>query len=126
MILVGDSAGANLILALLSHMLHPHPDASIPPLDTAEPLKGALLVSPWTNFTPTAPSYSRNRLKDMVNQTVLTRWGCYYMGDAPTDEYNRPGTAGGKWWQGIETKVQDVAVTAGEDEVMFDDTHKFV
>ncbi|PVH99806.1 alpha/beta-hydrolase [Periconia macrospinosa] len=109
-ILAGDSAGANLILSVLSHMLHPHPDGSIPPLNTVAPFKGAVLVSPWVNFTPNAPSYMRNRKKDMVNQYILT---------------SQPGTAAAKWWQGIETKVRDIVVTAGENEVMFDDTYKF-
>lgn len=123
MILAGDSAGATLILGLFSHMLHPHP--SIPPLEMNGPLKGAVLVSPWVNFTHAAPSYTRNRKKDMVNQYVLTRWARYYTGDAPADAYSQPGTATEQWWQRIETKVESIIITAGGNEVMFDDIYNF-
>ncbi|KAF1961787.1 alpha/beta hydrolase fold protein [Byssothecium circinans] len=124
-ILVGDSAGANLILGVISHLLHPHPDPSIPPLHMDTPLKGALLVSPWTNFNPAAASYTTNRKKDFVNRYILAKWGRYYMGTASSDAYNQPGTATDKWWQGIDAKVRDVAITAGGNEVMFDDTRTF-
>jgi acetyl esterase/lipase len=124
-ILVGDSAGANLILGVISHLLHPHPDASIPSLHLDTPLKGAVLVSPWVNFNPVAASYTTNGKKDFVNQHILAKWGRYYMGTAPTDAYNQPGTVTGKWWQGIDTMVRDVVITAGENEVMIDDTRTF-
>ncbi|KAF2655212.1 alpha/beta-hydrolase [Lophiostoma macrostomum CBS 122681] len=124
-ILVGDSAGANLILGIISHLLHPHPDASIPPLRVDTPFGGAVLVSPWTNFNPVAESYTTNKKKDFVNQYILAKWGRYYMGTAPTDAYNQPGTASEKWWQGIDAKVRDIMMTAGGDEVMFDDQRAF-
>lgn len=124
-LLVGDSAGANLILGVISHLLHPHPDASIPPLDIDSPLKGALLVSPWVNFSPVAASYTTNRKKDFVNQQILAKWGRYYMGTAALDAYNQPGTASEKWWKGMDAKVREVLVTSGENEVMFDDARTF-
>jgi acetyl esterase/lipase len=124
-LLVGDSAGANLILGIISHLLHPHPDASIPPLDMDSPLKGAVLVSPWVTFSSVSASYMTNRKKDFFNQEVLAKWGRYYMGTAAPDAYNQPGTTNAKWWQGMEAKIRDVLVTSGENEVMFDDTRTF-
>jgi acetyl esterase/lipase len=124
-ILVGDSVGANLILGVMSHLLHPHPDASIPPLRMDKPLKGAVLVSPWVDFNPVAASYRRNEKKDFVNRDILAKWGRYYMGTAPVDAYNQPGTADEKWWQGIDRKVRDVLMTAGGNEVMVDDARTF-
>ncbi|KAJ9645938.1 hypothetical protein H2199_002981 [Coniosporium tulheliwenetii] len=35
-LLGGDSAGANLTLALLGHILHPHPDPTIPRIELSE------------------------------------------------------------------------------------------
>jgi acetyl esterase/lipase len=40
----GDSAGGNMAMALLSHILHPHPD--VPAVKLDEALGGALLYSP--------------------------------------------------------------------------------
>ena len=124
-LLVGDSAGANLILGFISHLLHPHPVKSIPPLDMNSPLKGALLVSPRVNFSPVAASHTTNRKKNFVNQQILAKWGRYYMETAAMDAYNQPGTASDAWWQGMDVKVRDILVTSGEDEVMFDDTQTF-
>jgi acetyl esterase/lipase len=44
-ILQGDSAGAHLALALLSHLAHPHPQDIVPRFSVDEPLRGTLLLS---------------------------------------------------------------------------------
>jgi acetyl esterase/lipase len=124
-IIVGDSAGANLALAVFSHMLHPHPDSSIPRLDLGSPLKGALLVSPWTSLETSAGSYMANRKRDCVDQSVLQKWGGYYIGSAPPDPYNQPLVAPDKWWLGLDEKVSEILMTAGTNESMFDDTQSF-
>lgn len=43
-LLGGDSAGGNLCLAVLSHLLSPSPD--VPELEIDQPLKGLILVAP--------------------------------------------------------------------------------
>jgi acetyl esterase/lipase len=60
----GDSAGGNLGLSLLSHILHPHPDVQDVKLDA--PLGGALRYSPWTGFNSTYPSFENGEL-DMMS-----------------------------------------------------------
>jgi acetyl esterase/lipase len=60
----GDSAGGNLGLSLLSHILHPHPDVQYVKLDA--PLGGALRYSPWTGFNSTYPSFENGEL-DMMS-----------------------------------------------------------
>lgn len=124
-VLAGDSAGGNLLLAVMSHILHPHPDKSIPRLEIDSPFKGALLVSPWVDFSSAAASYTTNGKKDIVDRDILIKWGNYYMGKAAVDAYNQPGTASKEWWQGIDAKVRNIAVMYGDGEVMLDDIEKF-
>jgi acetyl esterase/lipase len=113
LILVGDSTSANLILGVISHMLHPHPDACISPLRIDTPLKGALLVSPWTHFNPVAASYTTDQKRDFVNEYILAKWGPHYIRTTSPDAYNQPGTAIDNLWQEIDTKLRGVAITAG-------------
>jgi hypothetical protein len=40
-------------LAVISHLMHPHPD--VPELKLAEPFRGILLISPWIAFDYTEP-----------------------------------------------------------------------
>ena len=123
MILVGDSAGGNLILGLLSHLLHPHP--SLEPLVLPKPLLGAAVISPWGDFNTSAPSYTSNQYKDSVNAAVLQKWSDYFMGSAKADEYNQPFRAASSWWENLSGKVQNMLITAGSDEVLVDDIMAF-
>ncbi|CAI6336179.1 unnamed protein product [Periconia digitata] len=124
-ILVGDSAGANLILGVISHLLHPLPDPSIAPLHTATPLKGVALMTPMTNFNPTVPSYTTTLKKDFISQHVLATWGRYYMGESPPNAYSRSGPEGEIWWDGMDTKIGEVMLVTRERDIMFDGTQDF-
>lgn len=123
MILCGDSAGGNLILGLLSHLLHPHP--SLPPLALREPLLGAALISPWGVFSTSAPSFTRNEEHDSVNGAILRKWSTYFTGGAPADNYNQPFLAPGSWWSHLNGLVQELLITAGTDEVLLDGIAEF-
>ena len=81
----GDSAGGNLALSLLSHILHPRPDT--PRLTLTSPLRGALLISPWVNFSTKHSSYVRNAGKDSLVENMLRKWGAMYLGN----DRRRPG-----------------------------------
>ncbi|KAF9636726.1 putative alpha beta hydrolase fold protein [Lasiodiplodia theobromae] len=74
----GDSAGGNLTLALLSHVLHPHPEVPIVDLAPDEAgedggegsenrLRAAVLISPWVSFDTSTASYARNATRDMIS-----------------------------------------------------------
>ncbi|KAL8964555.1 MAG: hypothetical protein Q9197_006881, partial [Variospora fuerteventurae] len=123
MILCGDSAGGNLILGLLSHLLNPHP--SLPPLALREPLLGAALISPWGVFSTSAPSFTRNEEHDSVNGAILRKWSTYFTGGAPADNYNQPFLAPGSWWSQLNGVVQELLITAGTDEVLLDGIAEF-
>jgi len=122
-ILCGDSAGGNLVLGLLSHLLHPHP--SITPLKLPSPLLGAALISPWGDFSTSALSYTRNGFKDSIDASVLQKWSAYFMDGADTDNYNQPFRAPDSWWIDLNGAVRDVLITAGTDEVLVDDIKAF-
>ncbi|MCJ1462247.1 hypothetical protein MMC07_000847 [Pseudocyphellaria aurata] len=118
-ILGGDSAGGNLALGVLSHLLHPH--SSIQALALSEPLKGVIFLSPWVGFQMTAPSYTRNQQKDLVGVRGLKKSASFFMGEGKTDEYNQPSCAEAEWWQGLKDVVGEIFITAGADELMVDD-----
>jgi len=68
----GDSAGGNLVLAVISHISgHPHPQSDIvKPLNLSAPLKGALAIAPWTSSdNKKYPSMDAHRSRDIVNTT---------------------------------------------------------
>ncbi|KAF2398591.1 alpha/beta-hydrolase [Trichodelitschia bisporula] len=137
-ILAGDSAGGNLVLALLSHMLHPHPGTAThyspvgPVLDTPfigsidTPFRGVLLLSPWVSFNTTHGSYRRNAQRDVLDAVPLERWAEAFLGGGKSDAYSEPLTAGPEWWAGASRKVQDVLVCAGGGEVFIDGIRAWV
>ncbi|KAF4539802.1 Alpha beta hydrolase fold protein [Lasiodiplodia theobromae] len=132
----GDSAGGNLTLALLSHILHPHPEVPRVDLDPEgeedgggggdegggeNRLRAAVLISPWVSFDTTTASYARNATRDMISAASVTRWATLFLGGRPTDPYNEPVDVPAGWWKGLDTKaVRDVLFLAGEYEVLLD------
>lgn len=134
-VLTGDSAGANLVLSLLSHISHPwdenHPSSSssvslnggIPKLELTENLRGAVLVAPWVSFSLADDSFKRNAYKDCINPKAGVQWSEAFMNSphphlSNSDYYNQPITAPSSWWKDL--KVDEVLVLAGEDEVLVD------
>lgn len=77
-ILAGDSAGGNLVLGLLSHVLHPHEDVKRIELKS-EKLGGALLISPWVTFSQEHDSFTRNYGKDMISPKQLRRYAGMFL-----------------------------------------------
>ncbi|KAF8660092.1 hypothetical protein AX16_001651 [Volvariella volvacea WC 439] len=95
--LVGDSAGGNLLLSLISHILHPipptparsrvpchdntgkliHVDINPAPLTLSEPLGGMYMMSPWVSLTALGQgnTYAENSKYDMFGQGVVVQWG---------------------------------------------------
>lgn len=121
---MGDSAGGQLGLGIASHLLHPHP--SIAPLQLSAPLAGLALISPWVTPRTTAASVTRNASRDAVDKASLDKWGAYGLGSAAIDQYNAPVTASPPWWVGVEDVVNNIVVTGGRSEVIFDDIEMLV
>ncbi|CAI6337847.1 unnamed protein product [Periconia digitata] len=131
--LSGDSAGGNLALALLSHILHPHP--AVPAVEVVEPLAGVVLYSPMATFSREWDSVRRNESVDMIPASRIRWWGgvlhglydpslsgdgdgteAFFRGDA----YTEPCLNSAGWWVGLDRVVGGVLVMCGADEVYLD------
>lgn len=126
-IISGDSAGGNLALALLSHLLHPHPE--VPTIKIESALCGVLIYSPWASFSTDYPSYSNVNL-DMMSPLVLRKWSAMFLGKAnPTnpeadpgpvtgDAYTEPSRNPASWWEGMHSVCEEIFICYGSDEVL--------
>jgi acetyl esterase/lipase len=77
----GDSAGGNLALALLSHILHPHPNFEDElRIELPAPLAGAILTSPWVKFPTDDNSVKRNEGSDFICKEAANRWSTAFLG----------------------------------------------
>lgn len=112
----GDSAGANLALAVLLHLSRPHPE--IDPLPLQQPLGGVFTLGAWTSFRLDFPSVETNRYKDLAGRQHGARWSAAYLNGKPGDAWNQPLLAPTEWWDG--SKVKDVLFLVGGDEVLLD------
>lgn len=123
-ILAGDSAGGNLALALISHILHPHPDVPTK-IHLDEPLRAAVLVSPWVDFDVNQTSFDRNVNTDYLTKVVGACWSGAFMGSAKPDKYNQPKLADAAWFKNVDSVVGDVLIWGGGGEVLIDSIEKF-
>lgn len=129
-VLAGDSAGANIALGVLSHLLHPLD--SVERLKLASPLGGALLLSPCATGSVDWESVRRNAGRDMLPGSKLRVWAAMYegrvsglQGEVPArkgggDVYVEPVRAERGWWKGLDRVVEEVLVLSGGHEVLAD------
>lgn len=127
LILGGDSAGANLILGLLSHLAHPHPE--VESLKLSSKINAVLLISPWCSLTNTrTPAFIANAERDMFDERALNRWSTAFLGsDSPFagDFYNEPVLAAPEWWVPVAELVEEVLIWSGDNEVLKDGIEAF-
>lgn len=92
---MGDSAGGNLLLSLLTHLADPHPDTTTIPRrprrhgDAATQRKpeAAVLLSPWTTFRTCAASYRLNLHHDLLTTPELEHLSTCFRGSrTPVDD----------------------------------------
>ncbi|KAK5943621.1 hypothetical protein PMZ80_004629 [Knufia obscura] len=120
----GDSAGGNLVLAVLSHISgHPHPQSDVvKSLNISTPLKGALAIAPWVSSdNKKYPSMDKFRDRDIVNTTCAMYWIEAYKGrgkNIADDEWICAATAPAEWWKDV--KCEHMLVCAGEHEGLVD------
>lgn len=115
-ILAGDSAGGNLCVAILSHLMHP--SDNVPKLEVQTSLRGMILMSPWISFKTTWPSMTRNLDKDIDSLDALHEWSSDYLSGRASDNYVEPILAPRDWW--TTAPVNRTLVVAGENEVFLD------
>ena len=114
----GDSAGANLCAAIISHMSHP--SAEVPRLELGGKLGGMIHLSPWLSFDTTWPSMTYNAHKDIDTPDVLKYWSDLYLGGRAPDNYSEPALAPAEWWK--DAGVGSTLVAVGEHEMFFNGT----
>ncbi|KAK7038019.1 Abhydrolase-3 domain-containing protein [Favolaschia claudopus] len=121
--LAGDSAGGNLVLQVLSHILHPRHGVPTLNLPRPSPLRGMLLLSPYTNLSADSKSHTENDSNDILTQATLRDWGARILADVP--DMSRPFAeavrAPAGWFDGADEVVERVLVTAGSAEILRDD-----
>ncbi|KIL66897.1 hypothetical protein M378DRAFT_74740 [Amanita muscaria Koide BX008] len=121
--IVGDSAGGNLVLALLSHILHPL--EGILPIAPKKPFAGMYMMSPWVRLSP--GSTLNNDDLDVITEPVLKTSGKVILSGLPESltSYIEPSLAPERWFKGAHTHVEKFLITAGDKECMCDDITEF-
>ncbi|RMZ86716.1 hypothetical protein DV736_g6058, partial [Chaetothyriales sp. CBS 134916] len=132
--IAGDSAGGNLVLAILS-LLAGHACEDIAPLQlptTASsddapvpapaPLKSALAIAPWVSSDyKKFPQMVRSSTRDILTYQTLEHWSAVYKGARAEDgNFISPEEADPAWWEPVKGKVGSVLVVTGDDEVLRD------
>ncbi|KAG6883608.1 hypothetical protein C0993_005183 [Termitomyces sp. T159_Od127] len=119
--IVGDSAGGNLALALLSHMLHPV--ESLPPISLTSRIGGVFLMSPWVSLTGDTGSHLINDSLDIVGAKTFAYCGRKVLEDVPDSlrVYLEMSKVPDTWFKGIDKLVNRILVTAGGVECLRDD-----
>jgi len=118
--IAGDSAGGNLILQLLSHILHPIPD--LPILNLPTPFRSVYLMSPWVSLTSKSGSMLTNGDSDVLDVECLSYWGQLVLDGVPETyrPYTEPYYAPADWFDKLPSVVEHVLITAGDAECLRD------
>ncbi|KAH9476808.1 Acetyl-hydrolase [Psilocybe cubensis] len=127
--IAGDSAGANLVLQLILHMLHPLEDVPSVPAETK--FCGAYLMSPWLylRVRKGVKSYSENEKWDVIAPTSkFTEFGDRVLAGLSDDAilpYIDAASAPPGWYSNAESIVDRVLITGGGKECIRDDIVEF-
>ncbi|EPE07598.1 lipase [Ophiostoma piceae UAMH 11346] len=117
-VVAGESAGANLALALLAHMQTPHPRVKSLSLTPSSSLLGILAISARTRNDPTRLSHEENDGKDMLSKASMARISEAWKPVAG-EVWAAPDLADRSFWHNFRAK--HVLLTAGGDEIYRDD-----
>lgn len=126
----GDSAGGNLTMQLLGHLVHPHDGARR--IELAEPLAGAFLVSPWLACTTSTRAFRDNAHSDMLSTAGIQSLNRAYFGGAAgiaaavaggnrwAAPLDGPEAETDAWLRGVDGVVVRLYVTVGGREILAD------
>lgn len=123
----GDSAGGNIVLQLLGHILHPSPlmVAQSPSTSNSASLTGfagICLISPWT-MPSTDNARNDDDSFDIVPSECLGLWMDMYLSTVPESHhvYVQPdiAIASQGWFSGLDKIAGRVLITAGRNEVLY-------
>lgn len=106
-ILVGESAGGNLCLALLRHLHTPHPDIGGKAVD--EPRHGRIvalhLSSPWVNLQNDSEAFRDKSGNDCLDSKALKHWRDAYLGSTAPDGYSSPMESFKGWLEALPPRT---------------------
>lgn len=116
----GDSAGGNLILQLISHILHPLD--GVPIVKLSDPLRGACLISPWVLLEEFHKYPSTKNEHDVFKGRVGSHWGEVVLEGISEKHtpYIQALKAPDTWFQGIHEIVDRLLITTGDIELLRD------
>ncbi|CAH0025078.1 unnamed protein product [Clonostachys rhizophaga] len=124
-LLGGDSAGGISAAQLLCQIARPN--ALLPPIQTSRPLQAAFMVSPWLSRHTNDYSYQFNERIEILSSHTVKKSVAYLMGDnhnscsmCDLGKLAFPIDSGTACFQGLDTAVRHLYITAGEQEVMKD------
>lgn len=132
LIIGGDSAGGNLVLAVLAHISKPHP--AVPPLVSRNStddsptngshtnehpfkLRGAFAISPRTQNDAMTPSYQFNKSKDCLQGIMVKQITDNWVPDP--DVYAAPAYGTSEFWSKVA--AESVIILVGGHEIYLDD-----
>jgi acetyl esterase/lipase len=118
--LLGDSSGGNLIIGILSHLMHPHPE--IEPLQLPEPLKAAMASSPVCLLNTENPLFVSQEAQDPASAATIKTWISNYLGSRETDAWNEPLRNNASWWSSLDNVVDELFIAVAAVEMMAGDT----
>lgn len=128
-IIGGDSAGANITMQLVCHILHPHDD--VRRIQLSAPLSGVFVVSPRVSNNFQRTSHVENEGVDMISASSLRTLGILRHGAdryqeieagdyAAPNLYEMPLDADESWLDGIASITSKIYITVGKHEVARD------
>ena len=123
--IVGDSAGGNLVVQLLSHILHPVDN--VPLISLPAPIRGIYLMSPWLSMCGATGSHITNDGRDVVSAKTFAYCGRKVLAGVPESHYNylEASKSPDGWFEGVAEVVDHVLITAGSNECLMDDIQTF-
>lgn len=119
--ITGDSAGANLALQLISHILHPL--NGVPRVELSAPLRGAYLMSPWISLSGQGGSLVSEDDNDIIGTKCIAEWSELVLDGIPDSQrpYIEAIKAPEAWFKNAKTVVDRVLITAGDAECLKDE-----
>ena len=123
--ITGDSAGANLALQVISHMLHPL--KGVRPLNLPSPIRGVYLMSPWVSLRGTGASMTLNDNSDIIGPQCINVWATQVLEGVSDSQlpYLEANSAPDSWFKSVDTVVERILITAGSAECLRDSIEVF-
>ncbi|RFU81124.1 alpha beta hydrolase fold [Trichoderma arundinaceum] len=120
----GDSAGGNLTMQLLHHIVDPHAEACR--ISLQEPLAAAILVSPWLSSDFSSSSFIENETNDMLSKSIMSslKADTWVREEESSSDgqssWIEPLDWKGAWLNKVDSAVRKIHITVGEREVLSD------